>query len=53
VSVMGAPILLNALASVVSLRLGFLVAVPLLLLVLVLRRRERPGGAAAPGAGPA
>ncbi len=41
VAVLGAPLFLNALASLVSLRLGFLAAVPLLLLVLVLRRRER------------
>jgi hypothetical protein len=48
-AVLGAPLLLNALASRVSLRLGFLAAVPLLLLVMVLRRREQP--APAQGAG--
>ncbi|HVO21645.1 MAG TPA: MFS transporter [Anaeromyxobacter sp.] len=42
VSVTGAPILLNALASVVSLRVGFLAAVPLLLGVFLLHRRESP-----------
>jgi hypothetical protein len=41
-AVLGAPLLLNALASVVSLRLGFLAAVPLLLGVLLLRGREGP-----------
>jgi hypothetical protein len=51
VSVMGAPILLNALASLVALRLGFLAAVPLLVAVLLLHRRERPDGAGAPGGG--
>jgi hypothetical protein len=49
VAVLGAPLFLNALASWVPLRLGFLAAVPLLLLVLALRRRERP--ARAQGAG--
>jgi hypothetical protein len=48
-AVLGAPLLLNALASVVSLRLGFLAAVPLLMLVLVLRRRERPAPAQGSG----
>ena len=48
-AVLGAPLVLNALASVVSLRLGFLAAVPLLLGVLLLRRRE--GVSKDPGAG--
>jgi hypothetical protein len=48
-AVLGAPLFLNALASVVSLRLGFLAAVPLLLAVLVLRRRERPSPARGAG----
>ncbi len=53
VAVLGAPYLLSALAAVVSLRLGFLGAVPLLVAVLLLRRRERagdPGTASGPAA---
>ncbi len=44
-AVLGAPLLLGALGRVVSLRLGFLAAVPMLLLVLVLYRRGRADAA--------
>ncbi len=46
-AVLGAPLFLSALASAVSLRLGFLAAVPLLAAVLLLHRRERPHGGGA------
>lgn len=44
IAVLAAPALLNALTGVVSLRTGYLAAVPLLLLVLVLHRRDRTLG---------
>ncbi len=44
-AVLGAPMLLSALAGVMSLRMGYLAAAPVLVLVLVLHRR----GLAAPG----
>ncbi len=46
-AVLAAPVLLSALAGVVSLRTGYLAAVPVLLLVVAL---HRPGRAAAPAA---